>query len=128
MLWRKEDASLSDQLATILFSVLQFLSPLIGIATLKGQPLSKSIQKAGGAVVGALTGGTSAVAGQVAGFAKGAIGHQGGGAIGRAISYPINQGAGRIMAMGSRGLEARYQSFVRVGSRVRDAAHCRCML
>lgn len=106
MLWRKQDASLSEQLATILFSILQFLSPLIGIASMKGQPLSKSIQSAGSAVMGALSGGASTVLREATGLVKGAVGSRGGGGLGRALSYPINQSAGRVMAAGSRGLGA----------------------
>lgn len=114
MLWRKQDVSISDQIATILFSILQFLSPLIGIAILKGQPLSKSIQSAGRAVAGAVSGGTSMVASQVAGFVKGAVGAnhrpQDGGLAGRILSYPVNQGISRIASAGSRGWEAARQA------------------
>ena len=105
MLWRKQDVSISDQIATILFSLLQFLSPLIGMATLKGQPIAKSLQSAGKLVGGVVSGGTALVAGQAAGFAKGTIGASGGSAVGRLLSYPINQGASRIAAAGSRGWE-----------------------
>ena len=105
MLWRKQDVSISDQIATILFSLLQFLSPLIGMATLKGQPIAKSLQSAGKLVGGVVSGGTALVAGQAAGFAKGAIGASGGSTAGRLLSYPINQGASRIAAAGSRGWE-----------------------
>lgn len=106
MLWRKQDVSISDQIATILFSLLQFLSPLIGMATLKGQPIAKSLHSAGKLVGGVVSGGTALVAGQAAGFAKGAIGAGGGSTAGRLLSYPINQGASRIAAAGSRGWEA----------------------
>ncbi len=110
MLWRKQDVSISDQIATILFSLLQFLSPLIGMATLKGQPIAKSLQSAGKLVGGVVSGGTALVAGQAAGFAKGAIGVSGGSTAGRLLSYPINQGASRIAAAGSRGWEAARSS------------------
>jgi hypothetical protein len=106
MLWRKQDATVSDQIATILFSLLQFLSPLIGIACLKGQPLSKAVQSASRAVAGTLSSGVSTVASQAAGFVKGAAGAEGGGTMGRVLAYPVNQTAGRMVAGGLRGAGA----------------------
>lgn len=106
MLWRKQDATISDQIATILFSLLQFISPLIGIACLKGQPLSKAVGGAVQAVKGVISSGVSTAAG----LAMGAIGAKGGvgvgGTIGRSISYPVNQALGRSIAGGVRGIEA----------------------
>ena len=91
LLWQKQAASLSDQIATILFSVLQFLSPLVGIACLKGQPVSKAIQSAVGTAGAAISGGASQVVGAVAG----SVGAKGGGKLGRVLSYPVNQALSR---------------------------------
>lgn len=104
--WRKQNGTVSDRLSTILFSLLQFLSPLIGVACLKGQPLSKAVSSAAKTVSGGLTSGVSTVTNQVSGFAKGAVGSYGGGAVGRVLSYPINQTAGRVIAGGMRGSQA----------------------
>jgi hypothetical protein len=45
MLWRRQDATVKDQLASILFSLLQFLSPLLGVATLKGLRIRRETKR-----------------------------------------------------------------------------------
>jgi|GEM_PF-2684573 len=112
LLWHKQEASLSDQIATILFSILQFLSPLVGIACLKGQPVSKAIQAAAGTVSSALSGGATQVVSQAKGLVTGSVGTQGGGKLGRVISYPVNQLASRSQAAQSRVQAARASGVV----------------
>lgn len=126
MLW-KSPASFSDHVATILFSVLQFLSPLIGIECLKGQPLSKAI--AGSAVK--VMGGTEQIrnlVGKTSGDLKqGVTGSKGENSskpvtLGRVLSYPINQVAGRAMAMGTSAIEAKKSKDASVKSVLKAAA------
>jgi hypothetical protein len=45
--WKRSDRTLSEQIYAILFSLSQFLSPLIGMKLLSGQPIAKAL---GGAI------------------------------------------------------------------------------
>ncbi len=107
LLWQKQDLALSDRFTALLFSVLQFLSPLIGVACLKGQAVSKAAQSAVASVGAAVTGGGRFGFSQAEGFGKGSLGLPGGGMIGQMLAYPFSQGTGRLMAAATRGLEVR---------------------
>ncbi len=106
LIWRKQNATISDQIATVLFSILQFLSPLIAVSALKGQHLYGSIRSASGTLSSAATGATGSITNQAKGFVMGTAGHYGGSKLGRAVAYPINQGLSRMIAGGMRGKAA----------------------
>lgn len=114
-LWKKDHASFNDQCATILFGLLQFFSPFIAVATLKGQPLAKAVGGAAEALKAKATGGTSFLWSAAQSGYHGTLGNKdalksmkpsAGRTVGRVLSYGSNQIASRSVAGTMRAADA----------------------
>lgn len=103
-LWKVGGQEFSVQVMTLLFGILQFLSPLIGIKLLNGQGVSSSIQN----TAAMASQGVGFLGSQLQGAAFKAVGNPGGGRLGRIAAFPLHQLAGRTLAAGSR-MKAAHQ-------------------